>query len=613
MSNSETIVLNTVDSSAQTLESFKLQGPALGPVLPTIASMLERNVRRFPLGGTFNQKGRHGWHGPNWLNLVEAICMIARGLREHGLKKGDSVAIVSQNRIEMLELELAVMASGGVAIPIFPFYPAATLDHLLEFCGARIVAVQGAVQLQRISPSSRIDRLFVFDNVRDDRFPDLLPFEVLTDGIVRSTNDAVLDPFDLSALDFDADPDAICLRQYTSGTTAKRKLVELSHRNILSQQTALDQVWYLGENDRFLSYLPWHHSFGGIFELFTALYRGVPMWLEPSLGKDPQSILENWEEIRPTAFFSVPRVYQTLVDLVRGDARASNAFFHPELKFVFTAAAPMPEFVAHEFEERGVRIIEGWGLTETSPCCTITGATSKRKSGIVGYPIPGIELRIAPDGEIQVHGPNVMRGYYENDEANALSFTEDGWFRTGDIGAFTPEGLKLIGRNDRIFKLSNGEKIVSADVEKALQGACPYLTFVVLEGRGEEFPVALLFPNQRLLGEHVHEQEYPGNEGCVCPRSLEDLSQCLHGCLMEANETISPKFARVPYAILVDDELSIDSGTLTPSMKVVPDKVIAAYRSAIDRVYRGSGVADTIESAHYVMAIQTSQSNGKHQ
>jgi long-subunit acyl-CoA synthetase (AMP-forming) len=619
-------LLTSVDKLPRTRGSMTIQGPPLGPVLPNIASMLERNVGRLPLGGTFHQKNRvedgtstPGFHGPNWLNLVETICMIARGLREYGLREGDAVAIVSQNRIEMLELELAVMACGGVATPIFPFYPPETLDQLLEFCGARFVVVQGAAQLQRMSPSARIERLFVFDDIQDKRFPHLIPFAVLTEGIVRTPENALLDPFDLSALDFGADPDAICLRQYTSGTTAKRKLVELSHRNILSQQAALDQVWNLGENDRLLSYLPWHHSFGGIFELFTALYRCVPMWLEPSFGKDPQSILANWDLIRPTAFFSVPRVYQSLVDLVRGDREALEAFFHPDLKFVFTAAAPMPEFVAKEFEDRGVRIIEGWGLTETAPCCTITGATSKRKSGIVGYPIPGIDLRIAPDGEIQVHGPNVMRGYYDNDEANALSFTDDGWFRTGDIGALTPDGVRLIGRNDRIFKLSNGEKIVSADVEKALQGACPYLTFVVLEGRGEDFPVALLFPNQRLLSEQQNGEDYPANEGCVCPRSLEDLSACLQGCLMEANEMISPKFARVPYAILVNEELSIDRGTLTPSMKVVPDKVIAAHRSAIDRIYHSNAANGAVdegtraetngssEQDHFVVSLQPGQ------
>ncbi len=599
---------------SETIHVTYAKGPGLGPTVPNVATMLRRNVGQLPLGTVFQQTysspfsrkwaGGYGFQGSNWINVVETICVIARRLQSFGMEEGDSVAIVSQNRIEMLELELAIMASGGVAVPIFPFYPPATLDHLLEFCGARFVVVQGAAQLDRMTPTKRMKRLFSFDPVHDERFPELLPFDILTDGVRRSMDTVVFDPLDFSALSFEVDPDAICLRQYTSGTSAKRKLVELSHRNILSQQAALDEMWDLNPSDRMLSYLPWHHSFGGIFELFTSLYRMVPMSLEPSYGKDPQSILENWKQIQPTAFFSVPRVYQSLVDLVRGDEEAMEAFFHPELKFVFTAAAPLPEFVAREFEERGVRIVEGWGLTETAPCCTITGVTSKRKSGIVGHPIPGIELRIASDGEIQVHGPNVMRGYYDNDEANAASFTQDGWFRTGDVGAITPEGLRLIGRNDRIFKLSNGEKIVSADVERALQSACPYLTFVVIEGRGEEFPVALLFPNRGLLDGHTHESEHPVSRGCLCPTSLEDLSQCLHDCLIEANETISPKFARVPYAILVDDDLSIDRGTLTPSMKVIPDKVISAYRSAIDRIYQRPETNPGLDLSHFIVTLK---------
>jgi long-subunit acyl-CoA synthetase (AMP-forming) len=600
--NTDDIELHPMNDTATDILTFT-KGPALGPVLPNIAWMLGRNVGNLPHGRSFSRKDHEGFHGPNWLNLVASVCTIARGLHAHGFRTGDSLAIVSQNRIEMLELELAVMATGGIAIPIFPFYPPTTLDQLLKFCGARFVAVQGAAQIQRMSPSEQYEKVFIFDNVEDTRFPELIPFQTITH---RGSEIELLDDLDLSILDFNAAPDSICLRQYTSGTTAKRKLVELSHRNILSQQAALAQVWDIGEDDRLLSYLPWHHSFGGIFELFTALYNRVPMWLEPSFGKDPESILAQWKAIRPTAFFSVPRVYQSLVDLVRGDREELDAFFHPELKFVFTAAAPLPEFVAREFEDRGVRIIEGWGLTETAPCCTITGATSKRKSGIVGHPIAGIELRIASDGEIQVHGPNVMRSYYDNDEANALSFTEDGWFRTGDIGVLTQEGLRLIGRNDRIFKLSNGEKIVSADIEKALQGACPYLTFVVTEGRGEEYPIALLFPNRGLLSDHDHEAEDQGIEGCVCPRSLDDLAQCLQGCLMEANETISPKFARVPYAILIDEELSIDSGTLTPSMKVIPDKVIAAHRTVIDQLYRKTDDSFTSDNSHIVVPLDTS-------
>ncbi len=271
------------------------------------------------------------------------------------------------------------------------------------------------------------------------------------------------------------------------------------------------------------------------------------------------------------------------MDLTRTDADARRALIHPELSFVFTAAAPLPDLIAQEFDRRGVRIIEGWGLTETSPCCTIAGIETKRRPGVVGLPIAGVSIRIADDGEIQVSGPNVMSGYYDNEEANAEAFTEDGWFRTGDIGALEPEGLRLIGRRDRIFKLSNGEKVVSAEVEQIIQGACHYLTFALVEGSGRSFPVALLFPNRDLLS------GTPEIAGCTCPRSLNDLSMCLQGCLGQANESIVQKYARVKYAVLLDADLSIDQGTLTPSMKVVANNVTSMYRGTIEDLYAIEG------------------------
>ena len=140
--------------------------------------------------------------------------------------------------------------------------------------------------------------------------------------------------------------------------------------------------------------------------------------------------------------------------MTRESKEAEDIFFNSGLKFIFTAAAALPEKLSNEFEARNIKVIEGWGLTETSPCCTLTDPELKRETGVVGKPIPGVSVRIANDDEIQVKGPNVMVEYYNNDEANEGVFTEDGWYRTGDVGALTENGLKLISRKDRIFKLS---------------------------------------------------------------------------------------------------------------------------------------------------------------
>jgi long-subunit acyl-CoA synthetase (AMP-forming) len=566
-----------------------LAGPPAGPVVPNVARLLEHNAVVFARRRVFQERHGKVFEGPDWPEFVQTIRTIAWRLRLSGFRQGDRCAIVSPNRLEMLQMELAVMASGGIAIPIFSGYPEDVLTQLITFCGARFLAVAGASQLERIDPSIGLERLIVFDDLPPDLFPSALPFSDLCAG--------PRDP-DFS-LAIDADPDTICLMQYTSGTTGTPKCVQLSHRNILSQRVALDSLWG-DEGGRLLSYLPWHHSFGGIFELFNALARGVTMTLEPGYGKSPESILECWELIRPTAFFSVPRVYQALVDLIQGNPERADALFHPELAFIFTAAAPLPDRVAEEFRNRGVRIIEGWGLTETAPCCTIAEAKAGREPGVVGYPIAGVQVRIAGDGEIQVKGPNVMHGYYNNPEANALAFTGDGWFRTGDIGEIGHGGLRLIGRRDRIFKLSNGEKVVSAQVEHVLQSACRFLAFAVVEGSGQLFPVALLFPNRKLLNGDME------LDGCACPHSLEELSHCLGKCLSQANGTIVQKFARVRYAVLVDDELSIEKGTLTPSMKVVAKNVAESYRMTIDDLFAPEGpVGEDV----FIVPLCTEQSN----
>ncbi|MBL0127984.1 MAG: acyl--CoA ligase [Flavobacteriales bacterium] len=180
----------------------------------------------------------------------------------------------------MLRLELAVMASGGIAVPIFAFFHQETAELLIKHSDARFLAVAGELQLDRLDPDLPLDHVFCFDRVTRPERKNLVAFEEL---LAPPANGA-------DVLDLDADPDALCLNMYTSGTMGTPKCVQLSHRNILSQQAALAMLWDLGPDDRFLSYLPWHHSFGGIFELFTALRTGATMYLESGYGKDPMEI-----------------------------------------------------------------------------------------------------------------------------------------------------------------------------------------------------------------------------------------------------------------------------------------------------------------------------------
>lgn len=195
--------------------------------------------------------------------------------------------------------------------------------------------------------------------------------------------------------------------------------------------------------------------------------------------------------------------------------------FHPDLKFVFTAAASLPKKISDEFEKRNIPVIEGWGLTETAPCCTLTDHSLKRENGLVGKPLAGITIRIDDEGEIQVKGPNVMKGYFNNNEANKDTFTTDGWYRTGDIGDITENGVKLISRKDRIFKLTNGEKVIPGEMENLIQSKCHYVMHALVVGNGSEYPVAILFPNKTMLTNPNY--ELSPEEGCFCPRDLSEL------------------------------------------------------------------------------------------
>ncbi|MCC6683526.1 MAG: AMP-binding protein [Bacteroidia bacterium] len=548
---------------------------ALGDVVPNIATMLIANAQKFGEKNVFCEKNKNNtYEGILWKQFYDDVRNISCNLKNEGVNKGDKVVLFCPNSLNMLKAEMALMSSGAIAVPIFAFFKKNTAELLITHSDAKFLIADGNQQISQIGNELNLQKIWTFDNVTHPG-----------DYVIRNFSDLLIPAKNGSEhkLNTDALPDDICLNMYTSGTMGIPKCVQLTHKNILSQQASIQKILNVTPDDRFLSYLPWHHSFGGIFELFTALYNGATYFLESSYGKDVKSIFENWKQVKPTVFFSVPKVYQSLFELSVESKEAENTFFNSGLKFIFTAAAALPKRLSDEFEKRGIAVIEGWGLTETSPCCTLTDPSLKREPGVVGLPIPGVEIRIAEDHEIQVKGPNVMVSYYKNDEANTDAFTDDGWYKTGDVGEITPTGLKLITRKDRIFKLSNGEKVIPSDLEKAIELHCHYVQYVIVSGSGEEYPVALIFPNKTLLNQHDREEVVKGK--CACPKSLEELGNCLSGCLHTANESIGQKFSKIRAAAVIGEDLSLETNTLTPSMKVAPNNVIEKYRNHLLALY----------------------------
>ncbi|MFQ6674082.1 MAG: AMP-dependent synthetase/ligase, partial [Fidelibacterota bacterium] len=475
---------------------------------PNLAVMLNENARLFSSRPIY-QEVQGGRYVPlSWQQFQKDVSSIQISMEERGLEVGDRIAILSPNRKEMLEIELAVMAMGGVAVPIFAGYPASTANHLVRFCEPRIVVVADQDQYDKLGSPGSFQDVVHFDPIANPGRGRTIPFQEL---LSHSRESAKIMGRTIS-------PNTVTLMMYTSGTMGRPKCVELTHGNILSQQSAMRVLWNLSHQDRFLSYLPWHHSFGGIFEKYAAITNGAVLSLEHGFGKDIDILLDNWRQVRPSVFFSVPRVYQELATRAMQDPDVDRLIFHKELRFIFTAAAPLPESVSRLFEERGIPVIEGWGLTETSPCCTVTDPDVPRRPGLVGKPIPGVTVRLAEDGEILVKGPNIMRGYFKNREATREVLSRDGWFRTGDVGEFTDEGLRLISRMDRIFKLSNAEKVVPSEIENLIIKDCAYLSHAYVAGSGRDYPVALLFPNKAMFSKLPDESHL--KKGCRRPKSL---------------------------------------------------------------------------------------------
>jgi long-subunit acyl-CoA synthetase (AMP-forming) len=566
-----------------------LQSPIAQPPYPAnLARMLNVNSATYARLPIYQEARNSGTMQPlSWQQLKADVRSLQLKLGYLGLKTGDRVAFLSANRVELLELELAVMAMGAVSVPIFPGYSKETCVNLVTFCEPTLIALSDQAQLDKLEGSYNPAGIIHFDAL-ENAPPNALPFkELLSQG-----------PDSEPIGDENLPPSTVALMMYTSGTMGRPKCVQLTHGNILSQQAAMKALWHMSHKDRLLSYLPWHHSFGGIFEKFAAITNGAVLSLEHGYGRDIDLLLENWRAVKPTVFFSVPRIYQALATRSAQDAEIERLIFHNNLRFIFTAAAPLPAGIAQQFIDRGIQVIEGWGLTETSPCCTVTDPESERIPGIVGHPIPGVELKLATDGEILVRGENVMAGYFHNGQANKAAFTDDGWFRTGDVGAFTEHGLKLISRKDRIFKLSNAEKVIPAEIENLIAADCAYMAQAYVAGSGKDHPVALLFPNRAMF--EMIPDESRLKAGCRRPGNLQNLAHCLTTCLNDLNTSMTVKYNRLQAAMLIDYNLSIENSELTPSMKLAPNVVGRVFKANIESLY---GNANSQSDKVYVINL----------
>jgi len=579
----------------QTLNSQQ----ALGTPVANIGTLVLDNARRFADAPAFAERVDGPYCYYSWARLGQDVLAFAGALA--ALETDNPrIAFIAGSSYARHVCELAVMATGRISVPIFAGYPPERMAQLLDFSDVDLLITDQPGKVLALGREHLPDQLMLLTEADPAALADYRDSggraESVAD-VLGNTTESATDAIEQALRR--VEPDTICLIMYTSGTSGFPKGVQLTHGNLLSQQKALEICWQPEPGMRMLCYLPWHHSFGGLFERFFAVASGACLALDDGCGKDVDRLLENFTKIRPHLFFSVPKIYQEITARVQADERIEKAFFHPELKFVFTAAAPLPMSSSEVFRTHEVPVVEGWGLTETSPCCTLTPFSLARTPGIVGFPIPGVELALDDDGEILVRGANVMRGYYRNEQETGKVFTDEGWFRTGDIGEFGSEGVRIISRKERMFKLSNGEKVFPSQLESRVHARCQFIKYAYVFGSGQHQPHMLVFPNDQAF-------EGCGRvPQCANPGNPEQLARCLSSCVADINAQEAAGFRTIRRALVVGRELSIDNDELTPSFKLIPKQIEQRYADCIRAMEEES--YDTLPSDVYVLNLEEEQ------
>ncbi|MGB2912935.1 MAG: long-chain fatty acid--CoA ligase [Pyrinomonadaceae bacterium] len=590
----------------------------------TLPQLFRRSVTEYGLPDALNYKDGDEWRSISSAKMVERAENIALGMYSLGLRKGDRAAILAPNSPEWTLSDAGCQFAGVVDVPVYTTLSPETVRYIIDDSAARILFLKDTDTYQRLLPAledcGSIFKFILFDaSIEADDVVSLENLE-LAGVALRETHPSLLQ--ELAAA---LEPQDIATLIYTSGTTGEPKGVMLTHANLISNVIDASERFVFTGVDISLSVLPLSH----VFErtgMYVYIMYGMRVFYAESIEKVP----ENLKEVRPTVFIGVPRIFEKVFERARLKATQSgriNAmifdwaidvakefaslneasqpipialaakhgvadkivfsklrdFFGGRLRFCITGGAALSDEIFLIFTGAGISIMQGYGLTETSPVIS-SNNPSAVKAGTVGRPIRNVNVRIAEDGEIEVSGPGVMAGYYHKEQATKEAFTADGWFRTGDIGTVDSDGyLKITDRKKELFKTSGGKYIAPAHIEQMIV-ASRFVSQVVLVGNERKFPAALIVPNFEMLASYAQikglEIKTPA-EYCTNPRILD-----LYERQIESLTAGLAQYEKVKKFALLDHELTVENGELTPTLKTKRRVVDEKYRDIIDGLYR---------------------------
>ena len=567
------------------------------------------------------------WLGIKYDEVYRDTENFALGLASLGVKRGDRVAIIAENRPEWVYSDMGILGLGCVDVPLYPISTSDSIEFILNNSESVGVVVSNKFQLNKVlkvkNECKTLRFIVVMNN--EDKVSDK---EVFSFSEVQS-----------KGMEFKKDhpkyfedscrlcqENELCTIIYTSGTTGVPKGVMLTHKNIVSNIKAAHEIFDIGENDIFLSFLPLCHIFERMGGYYTAFSGGSTIAYAESIEK----IASNMEDIHPTIMTAVPRLFERMYSKIKRNVEsqpekkqkifnwaieigkeynvekksghpvpiflslkrklADKLVFHKlraktggQLRFFISGGAALARELGLFFEAAGILIIEGFGLTESSPVIA-ANRVNDYKFGTVGKPMPGVEIKIAKDGEILAYGPNIMQGYYKNKKETEETI-KDGWLYTGDIGVFDAEGFLIItDRKKHLFKTSGGKYIAPTPIENMFL-ASKYIDQFILIGDRRMFLSALIVPDYDALKEYADANR-------IQYKSVEELVEMkqIYELLDKELDVFQKKlanFERVRKFAILDKPFTIESGEMTPSLKIKRKVVEERYKDLIEGMYKG--------------------------
>ena len=590
-------------------------------MVETLSQLFLNTVKTYIKDGLLTAKVEGRYVPLSTDEVARRVKHLSLGLADLGLGPGDKLVIFSENRPEWTMTDFAVLCAGAVTVPIYTSLMPEQVKYIINDSDAKIVVCSNRdlwLKIEAVKHDLPSVHHFV---LIDEQGPE--GTLSLSEAMGRGTSVAAANPglFEKKALA--VKPDDVASIIYTSGTTGIPKGVVLSHGNFVSNAKALDAVTEFTDKDTILSFLPLSHVLERM-TTFSFLYKGATIAYAQSI----ETVGENLLEVRPTIMISVPRlfdkIYAKVMDNVLTQSPLKRKIFFWALKvgkkygarkirhrgipwglgvrrrlaaklvfskivektggrvhFFVSGGAPLSSDVAEFFYAIGITILEGYGLTETSPVLTCN-TFDKMKFGTVGTPVPGVEIRIAKDGEILAKGPNVMKGYYKKDQETREAF-EGGWFHTGDIGHFDEEGFLVItDRKKDLIVTAGGKNVAPQPIENLLK-TNPYVQNAVVVGGGRKFISALIVPNFERIEAYARTSGIP----FASRKDLVEREEIVNFMLAEVNRTTPhlASYERIKKVVLLDRDFDVDS-ELTPSLKVKRHIVEKTFKALIDFLYK---------------------------